>query len=96
MNALDAAIIRNIRRELSKRPFESTRVDIQVVAGKVTLGGVITRLRDQPDINLKSEMDMVQRLIMRDRTVKEVSTTVRLVEETATKEDHDARGRMRH
>jgi hypothetical protein len=96
MNSLDAAIVRNVRRELSKRPFESTRVDVQVVAGRVTLGGVITRLRDQPDINLKSEMDMVQKQIMRDRTVKEVSTTVRLVEEVAVKEDHDSRGRMRH
>jgi hypothetical protein len=96
MNSLDAAIVRNVRRELSKRPFESARVDVQVVAGRVTLGGVITRLRDQPDINLKSEMDMVQKQIMRDRTVKEVSTTVRLVEEAVIKEDHDSRGRMRH
>ena len=93
---MDAAIIRNVRRELSKRPFEATRVDVSVTNGRVTLGGVITRLRDQPDINLKSEMDLVQKLIMRDRDVREVSAMVRLIEEVAEKDDHDTRGRMRH
>lgn len=96
MNAADAAIIRNIRRELSKRPLESARVDVQSVNGKVTLAGVATRLRDKPDVNLKSEMDLLQKLIMRDRTVREVSINVRLVEEQVVKEDHDTRGRMRH
>lgn len=96
MNAVDAAIIRNVRRELGKRPLEATRVDVQSVNGKVTLGGVATRLRDQPDVNLKSEMDLLQKLIMRDRTVREVAVNVRLVEEQVVKEDHDTRGRMRH
>jgi hypothetical protein len=96
MNALDASIIRNVRRELSRRPFESARVDVSVTQGRVTLGGVITRLRDQPDVNLKSEMDLLQKLIMRDRNVREVSQMVRLVEEIVDKEDHDTRGRMRH
>jgi hypothetical protein len=96
MNAMDAAIIRNVRRELSKRPFEATRVDVAVNQGRVTLAGVITRLRDQPDVNLKSEMDLVQKLIMRDRNVREVSHMVRLVEEIVDKEDNDTRGRVRH
>jgi hypothetical protein len=95
MNSIDAAIIRNVRRELGKRPFESTRVDVQSVNAKITLAGVATRLRDQPDINLKSEMDLLQKLIRRDRNVKEVTINVRLIEEQAVKDDNDPRGRHR-
>ena len=97
MNAADAAIIRNIRRELSKRPVEGTRIDIQVVNGRVTLAGQVQHLRDKPDVDLKNEMDHIQKLVMRDREVKEVFVNVRiLVDHTATKEETDTRGRMRH
>ena len=96
MNAADAAIIRNIRRELGKRPLESARIDVQVVNGRVTLAGVVTRLRDKPDIDLKNEMDTIQKMVMRDRDVKEVSLNVRIVEEEVVKEDTNTRGRMRH
>jgi hypothetical protein len=96
MNALDAAIIRTVRRELGKRHFDANRVDIQAHAGRVTLTGVATRLRDQPDANLKSEMDMLQKLCMRDRNIQDVVINVRLVEEEAVKEEHDSRARVRH
>ncbi|MBV9849426.1 MAG: hypothetical protein JO250_07045 [Armatimonadetes bacterium] len=97
MNAVDAAIIRNIRREMGKRPIDPTRVDIQVVNGRVSLGGVVTHLRDQPDVDLKSEMDMIQKMIMRDPKVSDVAVNVRLREaEEQKKEEPDSRGRMRH
>ena len=95
MNAADAALARLVRHELSKRPMESTRVDVIVLQGRVTLGGVVTRLRDQPDVDLKAELDRVQKQIMRGRDVKEVSVMVRVVEAEEEKEDH-SRARMRH
>ena len=95
MNAADAALARLVRHELSKRPMEATRVDVIVLQGRVTLGGVVTRLRDQPDVDLQSELDRVQKQIMRGRDVKEVSVMVRIVEEEEAKEDH-SRSRMRH
>ena len=96
MNSADAAIIRNIRRELSKRPIECGRIDIQVVNGRVTLNGMVQHLRDKPDVDIKSEMDHVQKMVMRDRDVKEVSINVRIMEDQTPKEDTDSRGRMRH
>ncbi len=95
MNAADAALVRIIRRELSKRPIESARVDVQALQGRVTLAGVVTRLRDKPDVDLKNELDHVQKQIMRDRSVKEVSVNVRIIEKVEEKEDH-SRDRMRH
>ena len=96
MNAADAALVRTIRRELSKRPIESARIDVQVLQGRATLAGVVTRLRDQPDVDLRNELDHVRKQIMRGRDVKEVSVNVRIIEQQVEEKDDNTRGRMRH
>jgi len=95
MTAEDAEIIRTIRRELSRRPLDPTRADIQVVNGRVTLAGVITTLRDKPGINLQHEMDLLQKLLMRDRMIKDVSINVRLIIPEKDDETTNTRGRTR-
>lgn len=95
MTSEDAEIIRTIRRELSRRPLDPTRVDIQVVNGRVTLAGIITTLRDHPNINLQHEMDLLQKLLMRDRMIRDISVNVRLIEPEKVDEETNTRGRMR-
>ncbi len=95
MTAEDAEIIRTIRRELSRRPLDPTRADIQVVHGRVTLAGIVTTLRDKPDTNLQHEMDLLQKLLMRDRMIKDVSINVRLIVPEKEDEATNTRGRTR-
>ncbi len=95
MTSEDAEIIRNIRRELGRRPLDPTRTDIQVVHGRVTLAGIITTLRDKPDTNLQHEMDLLQKLLMRDRMIKDVSINVRIVLPEKEDETTSTRGRTR-
>lgn len=95
MTAEDAEIIRNIRRELSRRPIDPTRADIQVVHGRVTLAGVITTLRDKPNVDLQFEMDMFQKQLSRDRMIKEVAVMCRLIQPDKEGEDTNTRGRTR-
>ncbi len=95
MNAVDVEIARTVRREFGKRPVDTTRLDIQVAQGRVSLGGIVGRLRDQPNVSLKDEVAMVVKLLMRDRMIKEVQEMVRLIETEKEEEDTNTRGRMR-
>ncbi len=96
MNAVDAEVIRNIHREINRRPIDATRIDIQVVNGRVTIGGTVTRLRAQPGVDLQFELNALHKFITKDRLVKEVFMQVRAIEEHKEDEDSDTRGRMRN
>ena len=97
MNAQDVEIMRNIRRELAKHPIDTTRLDIQVNLGRVTLGGVAMNVRDQPNIDLKDELAIVDKRLMKDRLIREYSNQVRVLQHDHDKEEEGgARGRMRH
>lgn len=96
MNAEDAEIIRAVRREFGRRPLDATRLDIQVVSGRVTLAGIVGTLRDQPDINLRDEMELLMKMLTRDRLIKEVSNNARLIQPEKAHEDENTRGRSRH
>lgn len=95
MNATDVEILRTIRREMGKRPIDFTRLDLQVCNGRVTLGGSVTRRREHPTVDVKSEVDMLIKIITRDRLIKEVGNSIRVFQEEDTKNDHDSRGRVR-
>ena len=96
MTGADAEIARTVRRELSKRPIDTSLVDVSVKAGRVTLAGRVAPLRDQPDVNVRSEMELVEKLAMRDRLVKEFFNQVHYQLQHEDKEDEtDTRGRMR-
>jgi hypothetical protein len=98
MTPTDAEIQRNIRRELSKREFDSNRLDIQVNQGRVMLAGMINMHRNYPTADLKYELDTFLRILNRDPLIRELSNAVRIIEKTEShdKKDEHARGRMRH
>ena len=97
MTAEDAEIARNVRRELSKRPINSSMVDVQVKGGKITLTGRLTHLRDDKSANLKSEIDVVMKNMTRDRIVKGFFDQLQYtIDHSAEDEkDRNTRGRMR-
>lgn len=98
MTPEDAEIIRNIRREIGKRPIDASRMDIQSVKGRVTLAGIVGATRESTDTNVQHELDMLAKLLMRDRLVKEVSLAARIVQPDKEDKEHEdgGRGRMRN
>lgn len=97
MNALDAELIRAIRRELAKRPVDTTRMDLQVTNGRVIIGGTISNLRDSPNVDLREELAIVEKIFSRNSLVKQLTVSVRFNQAEVEKKEHDGgRGRMRH
>jgi hypothetical protein len=97
MNAVDAELIRSIRREFGKRPVDTTRLDLQVSNGKVILGGTVANTRDQPLVVLKDEMNYLERIFLRNPMVRQLTIQVRFNQNEAKKDgEGDARGRLRH
>ena len=96
MNAADAELIRTIRREISKRNFDPTRMDVQVNQGRVILGGSITHLRDMPSIDLKDELALFERFLTRHPLVKMLTVSCRILVAEKKVEHDNARGRLRH
>jgi len=98
MNSLDAELIRTIRREIGKRPIDPTRMDVQVTMGRVILGGTVANLRDQPLIDLKEELTMLEKILIRNPMVKQFTMQCRVNQmEIKEKEGEGGpRGKMRH
>jgi len=97
MTAEDAEIARSVRREFSKRPVDSTMIDVQVKSGNITLTGRITHIRDDREANLKSEVDVVMKHMTRDRLVKGFFDQLHYVIDHSdeNEKDKNTRGRMR-
>lgn len=96
MTAEDAEITRNVRRELGKRPVDSTMVDIQVRAGKITLTGRLVHTREQKSVNLRAEIEHVAKALTRDRIVKGFFDQLQyVVDFDDGKDEKNSRGRMR-
>ena len=96
MTSEDAEVARNVRRELGKRPVDSTMIDVQVKGGKITLSGRVQHLRDMKEANLRSEIDFVQKSVTRDRLVKGFFDQLHyVVEHVEEDKDKSGRGRMR-
>lgn len=96
MTPEDAEIARNTRRELGKRTVDSTMIDVQVKAGKITLTGRIAHMADAKGVNLRSEVDFVMKSMTRDRLVKGFFDQLHyVIDHSEVKEEKNARGRMR-
>jgi hypothetical protein len=96
LNSNDAEIIRNMRRELGKRPVDTTRLDIQSVNGRVSLTGSVTVLRSQPGAELEAEMAQFEKSFARDRLIKEFTMQIRFLYPEKDDKHADPRGRIRH
>ncbi len=95
MNSVDVEIARTVRREFGKRPVDSTRLDVQVSQGRVSLAGIVGMLRDKPDVILKDEIAHVMKQLMRERIIKDVQDLTRLIQNEKDEEELNTRGRIR-
>ncbi len=98
MKAADINMRRTVRRELGRRPVESSRVEIEVRDGHITLTGSLTRLPSRPGVNLQRELDSLTQMLMRDRKVRDVTSRLLLREKKMTPRTGvgtGTRGRMR-
>ena len=85
-----------MRRELGKRPIDTTRLDIQSVNARVSLTGSITALRSQPGADLESEMAQFEKSFARDKLIKELTIQIRILRPDVEDKHADPRGRVRH
>lgn len=97
MTPEDAEIARNVRRELGKRPINSTMIDVQVKSGNITLAGRILHTREDKTANLRSEIDIVMKNMTRERLVRGFFDQMQYVVEhnDEDEKEKDTRGRMR-
>lgn len=97
MTPEDAEIARNVRRELGKRPINSTLIDVQVKNGNITLAGRILHTRDDKNANLRSEIDVVMKNMTRERLVRGFFDQMQYVVEFNDEDEKEkgSRGRMR-
>ena len=97
MTAEDAEIARNVRRELGKRPINSTMIDVQVKSGNITLVGRISHLRDDKTANLRTEIDFVMKQMTRERMVKGFFDQMQYVIDHSEEDEKNknSRGRLR-
>lgn len=97
MTPEDAEIGRNVRRELSKRPIDSTMIDVQVKNGNITLAGRIMHIRDDKGANLRTEIDIVMKNMTRERMVRGFFDQMQYVVEHDDNDEKEknSRGRMR-
>lgn len=96
MNTADAELMRWIRREFAKRPIDITRLDIQVVCSRVSIGGQLFNLRDQPTIDVREEFNIIEGILVKNTQIRSLSVQVRIIQAEHNKEEHEGRGRLRH
>jgi len=97
MTPEDAEVARMVRRELGRRSVDSSQMDVQVKAGKITLAGRVMHLGEDKGVNLKAEIEIVTKVLTRDRLVKGVFDQLHYVIDHSAdeKDDQNTRGRMR-
>ncbi len=78
MTGVDAELGRYVRREFNRRPIDVTRLEIQVVGGRIYLSGTIASLRSQPGVPLVEEVALVEKLISQHRDARGVFNQARL------------------
>lgn len=78
MTGQDAELGRYIRREFNRRPIDSTRLEIQVIGGRIYLSGTISSLRSQPLVPLAEEILLVEKIISQHRDARGVFNQARI------------------
>ena len=71
MPAEDATMTRLVRREVSRRYIDATRLDIKAMHGVVYLRGSIARLRGH-DVDLKKELEVIHRVLRGKSGIRDV------------------------
>lgn len=88
MNADEVMLIRDIRRMFDKIAIDSARMEVSVSKGHVTLRGSVTTLRSHPLVNLKEEVDELERRLRRNPRIKLLSLELRIVQPKLAEHEH--------
>jgi hypothetical protein len=79
MSVVDAAMTREVLRDISKRPLDIGQLNVHVTQGVVYLGGRVDKLRDYHlDIDLIEEINMIVRLLKQKAGIRDVLCEVEL------------------
>lgn len=78
----DAEMTRMVRREISRRYVDSTRLDVRVMHGVVYLRGSIGSLRSHPDVDLTEEILIIERIIRQRPGIRDVINEIEFERES--------------
>ena len=87
MNADEVLLIRDIRRMFDRVTIDSSRLEISLQRGFVTLNGTVKNLRSPPLVNVKDCVDELERRLRRDQRIKQLSIECRIMQ--AEKKEHE-------
>ncbi len=79
MSVVDAAMTREVLRDISKRPLDISQLNVHVTHGIVHLSGHVEKLRGYHlDVDLHEEMNMIVRLLKQKAGIRDVCCEVNL------------------
>lgn len=68
----DNLLSRKARAEVVRRPINSAMIDVRVSRGVVHVSGRMATLPGQPDVNLRQEMEILNKTLRSIKDVKDV------------------------
>ena len=79
MSVVDAAMTREVLRDISKRPLDISLLNVHVTHGVVYLAGHVDKLRGyHEDIDLQAEMTMIVKVLKQKSGIRDVCCEVEL------------------
>lgn len=96
--AEELELARTIRREFSKRPIDSTRLEITCIRGRIYLSGTLSFDKEQGNesVRVKDEVAYLVQLIQRLPPVKQVIVECRMKERDSADAGQTAGHDQRH
>jgi len=92
MSVIDAAMTREVLRDISKRPVDISQLNVHVTHGVVHLQGRVEKLRGHHDnMDLTEEMNLIVRLLRQKPGVRDVCCEVELVSDALSRRFTPAR-----
>lgn len=88
MGLEDNILSRQARAEVVRRPIDSAMIDVRVSRGVIHVSGRLANLPGQPDVNLRQEMEILNKTLRSIKDVKDV-----IWEMALPKEQRDKHGR---
>jgi osmotically-inducible protein OsmY len=78
----DAEMTRMVRREVSRRYVDTSKLDVRVMHGVVYLRGTISSLRSHPDVDVSEEIQIIERIIRQRPGIRDVINEMELERES--------------
>jgi len=88
MNADEVLLIRDIRRMFDKVPIDTARVEITVTRGHVSLTGTFRPLRSHPFVDIREQVDELERRLRKDPRIRLLTMECRVVKQVHHEKQH--------